>query len=288
MNTEFIEHLRRATAAPVHRAITDMAENLRQKNPGACAILAYGSTLRDSSPHESLIDLYVLTENWRDVSSNPLARWGCRLVAPNVYYTECSVEGETYRAKYAALPLAQFVKKLLPETGNPYFWARFCQPARLVWSRDEAAGSAVIEALQTATATAHRHAKGLALNGDFKAQWIALFQNTYRTELRPESADRARLIVDADVQHYALASRLLSGDTALHHNWACKRWHGKLLSVLRLFKAAFTFQGGADYIAWKIKRHSGVEIKLTNFQRRHPLIAAITLLPALLLRGAVK
>ncbi len=288
MTTEFIEHLRHITAAPVHRAIAEMAGGLRNMHPGVCAIIAYGSTLRDSSPHESLIDLYVLTKTWRDVSGNPLSRMACRLVAPNVYYAECVIEGETYRAKYAILPLAQFTKKLSVETGNPYFWARFCQPARLVWASDDATASSVIAALQTATATAYRHAKGLMPAGDCKAQWIALFQNTYRTELRPESTDRARLIVDADVQHYELTSRLLSGETALHHNWACKRWHGKFLSVMRLIKAAFTFQGGADYIAWKIKRHSGVEIKLTNFQRRHPLIAAVMLLPALLRKGAVR
>ena len=136
--------------------------------------------------------------------------------------------------------------------------------------------------------TSYRHAKSLAPKGDFKARWIALFQNTYRTELRPESAERARLIVDADIQHYEWASTLLSGKPPLHHNWTLKRWHGKFLSVLRLFKAAFTFQGGADYIAWKIKRHSGVDIPLSNFQRRHPLIAAITLLPALLRKGVVR
>ena len=288
MRTAFVDHLRRTTAVPVHPAIVEIADSLRQKHPGACAIIAYGSTLRDSSPHESLIDLYVLTQSWRDVATNPLARWGCRLVPPNVYYAECTVEPETYRAKYAVLPLAQFTKKLSVETGNPYFWARFCQPARIVWTHDDAAGLAVLEALQTATATSYRHAKGLAPKGDFKAQWIALFQNTYRTELRPESAERARLIVDADIQHYDLASGLLSAEPAVLHNWKRKRWHGKSLSVLRLVKAAFTFQGGADYIAWKIKRHSGVEIKLSNFQRRHPLIAAVMLLPALLRKGAVR
>ncbi len=288
MTAELIEHLRRTTSAPVHPAIVAMADSLRRKHAGARAIIAYGSTLRDASPAESLIDLYVLTENWREVSTNPLARWGCRLVAPNVYYAECTVEHEIFRAKYAVLPLAHFTKKLSVETSNAYFWARFCQPARIVWTLDDAAGLAVFEALHAASTTAHRHAKGLAPTGDFKTQWITLFQNTYRTELRPESADRARLIVDADIQYYELASNLSSSETALHHNWKFKRWHGKFLSVLRLFKAAFTFQGGADYIAWKIKRHSGIDIPLSNFQRRHPLIAAVTLLPALLRKGAVR
>jgi hypothetical protein len=52
--------------------------------------------------------------------------------------------------------------------------------------------------------------------------------------------------------------------------------------------ASFTFAGGADYIAWKINRHAGTKIELTPWQRRHPLIAAISLLPQLLRSGAVR
>ena len=71
-------------------------------------------------------------------------------------------------------------------------------------------------------------------------------------------------------------------------NWTLRRFIGKSLSILRLIKAAFTFQGGADYIAWKIKRHSGVDIHVTDWQRRHPLLAGIVLLPKLLSKGAIK
>ncbi len=68
----------------------------------------------------------------------------------------------------------------------------------------------------------------------------------------------------------------------------CAGLTGKGWSVLRLIKAAFTFQGGADYIAWKIERHSGEKIILTDWQRRHPIIAGLLLLPALLRKGAIR
>jgi hypothetical protein len=58
--------------------------------------------------------------------------------------------------------------------------------------------------------------------------------------------------------------------------------------VLRLAKAAFTFSGGIDYLAWKINRHAGADIVITPWQRRHPLLAAVTLVPRLLRQGAVK
>ena len=66
------------------------------------------------------------------------------------------------------------------------------------------------------------------------------------------------------------------------------RLKGKALSVVRLAKASATFAGGADYIVWKINRHSGAGIALKPWQRRYPLLGAITLLPRLLKSGAVR
>ena len=70
--------------------------------------------------------------------------------------------------------------------------------------------------------------------------------------------------------------------------WLRRRIEGKALSVARLAKASATFAGGADYIAWKINRHAGTNIVLKPWQQRHPLLAAITLLPRLLRSGAVR
>ena len=70
--------------------------------------------------------------------------------------------------------------------------------------------------------------------------------------------------------------------------WARRRLEGKALSVLRLAKASATFAGGVDYIAWKINRHAGTEIEIKPWQRRWPLLAAISLLPRLLRSGAVR
>ena len=57
---------------------------------------------------------------------------------------------------------------------------------------------------------------------------------------------------------------------------------------LRLAKASATFAGGVDYIAWKINRHAGTQIEVKPWQRRWPLLAAITLLPRLLRSGAIR
>jgi hypothetical protein len=276
------------TAKAVDPAITAMAQTVREKHQGVLAILAYGSTLRDVSPDESLIDLYVLTESRLGVSGNVLSRMGCGLVPPNVYYAECQYNGQTYRAKYAAFPRAQFQAKLKANTSNPYFWARFAQPCRIVWVQDEIARASILKSLETAAATALGNAEALAPAASVKQQWITLFQNTYRTELRPEAENRAELVVTKNAAYYERLSAALQGTTPVTANWSLRRINGKLLSVLRLIKASFTFQGGADYIAWKIKRHSGVDIPVTEWQRRHPLLAGIVLLPKLLRKGAIK
>jgi hypothetical protein len=61
-----------------------------------------------------------------------------------------------------------------------------------------------------------------------------------------------------------------------------------MLSVVRLAKATGTYAGGIDYLAWKINRHAGTRIEIKPWQRRWPLVAALTLLPRLLKGGAIR
>ena len=54
--------------------------------------------------------------------------------------------------------------------------------------------------------------------------------------------------------------------------WPVRRVQGKMLSITRLVKALFTFEGGLDYIAWKLERHSGEKVVIPDRVRRAPLI----------------
>ncbi len=268
-----------------------MAERIRaQCGPGVVAVLAYGSTLRGVAPSESLMDFYVLVENNSAVSGSAFSRAGCRLVPPNVYYVETTIAGETYHAKYAVLPLGQFERKVSGATSNPYFWARFAQPAAVVFTADDAARLRVRAALAAACETAMARFVPLAAPGDGPLDiWVNGFALTYGSELRSEGPERARSVVEANAEYYrAVTDALLPTIAARPVNWRMVQLAGKAMSIARLLKAAFTFQGGADYLAWKISRHSGQPVELTEWQRRHPILAAITLLPRLLKSGAVK
>lgn len=273
---------------PLSADVRAMADHVRSRH-GTAAILAYGSCLRGVSTDESLIDFYVLLEHDADVSKNPLSRFGVRLVPPNVYYAETVHEGRTLRCKYAAMSLPAFARRMRPETKNPYFWARFAQPAALVHAAGEESRAHVIDAVTQAVITMYRAALASAAKDAEPADiWRRGFEETYRTELRPESGGRAGEIVAANAAFYDEAARLIGRPDVPPVSWSWRRRQGKALSIARLVKAAFTFEGGASYAAWKIERHSGKKIVLSPWQRRHPVLAGVMLLPRLLWRGAIK
>lgn len=282
------EFCKASLAREVPPEILAMAVVLRLRHPGALAILAYGSCLRGVAAADTLMDFYVLTENFSSVSPNIISRVACCLVPPNVYYAETELDGQRLRAKYALLPLWLFAKWMRRDTNNPYFWARFAQPAALVYVRDDKTKDSVVASISDALRTAFANAKAVTAETDALAIWTAGFNATYQSEFRSEKTNRAASIVSSAPDYYREAARLLASETPIHANQTLLRLTGKGWSVLRLIKAAFTFQGGADYIVWKIERHSGEKIILTDWQRRHPVMAGLLLLPALLRKGAIR
>jgi hypothetical protein len=50
------------------------------------------------------------------------------------------------------------------------------------------------------------------------------------------------------------------GRAAVAATWALRRAQGKLLSLLRVLRNGLIFEGGIDYVLWKVARHSGVEV----------------------------
>jgi hypothetical protein len=213
----------------------------------------------------------------------------CRLVPPNVYYAETSHEGRPLRCKYAVMTLARFEERMGSRATNPYFWARFAQPSALVQASSNLNRERVIAALADAVTTMYRAAVASALPETSAADiWALGFAETYRTELRPESSQRAREIVAANAGFYEDVARLIGRPQVPAVSWRQRRLRGKALSVARLIKAAFTFEGSISYAAWKIERHSDRKISLSPWQQRHPVLTGIMLLPKLLWRGTIK
>ncbi len=274
-------------AGAVDDDIAAMADHVRGlfDQGSVAAVLGYGSCLRGVSTTDSLIDFYVLVREPSQVSSSGLSARACAILPPNVYYAEIPFEDRVLRTKFAVLDIATFGNWVGSGTKNPYFWARFSQPCALVWVAGDDQQAKVVGHITEAVRTMYGHCLGLSKDNDV---WQRGLVETYRTELRAEGPSRAGEIVERNKQYYQAIAKHFGDVQPIRANWFLRRVQGKLFSVLRLLKASFTFTGGADYLAWKISRHSGVEVKLTPWQRRHPLLAAIYLLPGLLKKGAVR
>lgn len=289
-------------AKPVEPRVAAMAAALAAGYPNAAqAVLFYGSCLRESRLDGLMLDFYLIVSDYEAAYGKGWLARANRLIPPNVF----PFSHGGLSAKYAVLSVADYARLCGEGADSVSVWARFAQPARLVWSAGEGARGAVVSATAQAGATL----LALALPGleparrtDWRAAFEHGFAHTYGAELRAERKGRSASIVDSAPDYYralfaaACADGRIAPGAAVSAAAAAanaRRWRqlkrrGKVLSVVRLAKASFTFAGGIEYLAWKINRHAGTEIVLSPWQRRHPLMAAVTLLPRLLASRAVR
>ena len=274
---------------------------------GIVAILVYGSYLRGK--RDTLLDFYVLLDSYSAMRS----RWQATLawlLSPNVYQVCTGRPPEEVRAKYALMTLARF-ERAMQHDFHSYFWARFAQPCGLLYCRDEASRGRLVCAIVQATRTfVSRVVPGLPR--DFTAEDLVRegLSMTYGCELRSEPPGHAEALFSHNAAYYrSMAEALVTPGGAFHsagragvfrndtgpddikrsaRSWWLRRLQGKLLSVLRVVKAALTFDGGFDYLLWKIGRHSGIYLEPTQRQRRHPLLFGWPLLWRLYRRGAFR
>jgi hypothetical protein len=173
-------------------AITALAEAARHRHETAVlAVLLYGSCLRGGEV-DGVVDLYLLTDGYGAVHGNPLARVANRLLPPNVYYLETDFDGQKVRAKYAVVSLDQFQRLVSPQTLETYFWARFAQPARLVWVRDQETRAMVVAALARAVETTLGATLPLfAEVPRSEVLWQRALDESYRTETKATAPNYA-------------------------------------------------------------------------------------------------
>jgi len=290
-----MSELRKLVAAELGEAVdprvSAIASAIAARHGAASrAVLFYGSALRERALEGRMLDFYLIVSDYRAAYSKRWLAVANRLIPPNVFY----FEHDGIASKYAVLSEADFAHECSPDAWTVSTAARFAQPSRLVWSADEPAAKRVVETVSRAAPTLLGWILSLEPGDPTTLElWKRAFQMTFGAELRAERSDRSAAIVDTDPDRYKRlgeAARSFAIRSATHGArwWRAKQWHGKLYSVARLSKASLTFSGGADYIAWKINRHAGTDIRLKPWQQRHPLLAAITLLRRLLKSGAVR
>ena len=285
-------------APPDSAALDALVNTLRERHGSSVnAVLLYGSCLRSGDLHDGLVDLYLIVDRYRDFYPGHLKAFANWLLPPNVFYIELPVADRVVRAKYAVLS-SRDLRHGTTRWFHSYLWGRFTQPTAIAWNRDSEARQQVLECLAGSIRTfLNRSLPRLPASGSVRELWQQGLQLSYGAELRAEKPGRAGELTESGEQYYLAATRLLAGslhfsltlqdgtDTLLYRAsipaarrrvsrlaWPLRKAQGKLLSVLRLLKALFTFEGGLDYIAWKLERHSGQHIEIPARVRRWPLI----------------
>lgn len=268
----------------LHPAVPAFAAQLAAATPQALAVLFYGSNLRTGSL-EGVLDYYVLTDGAQ-----------VEKIWPRVSYHEANVAGEDVRAKVATMSLEKFAYAASGASRDTTIWARFVQPCGLIWSRDDAAASMVLDAVCDAAKTAARLVAALGpQSGPAQDYWRALFRATYKAEFRVEKPGREDSILSVNAAHFdgllaaaweadgiefaqsadVLTPRISDQSRQNILRWWAKRQRlGKPFNIARLLKATTTFEGAGRYAAWKIERHTGVPVKVTPWREAHPVLSA--------------
>ncbi len=294
-----IDLLEQELTTPVSVASRELGERLRLRYGDAVlGVLYYGSCFRTGTEADGILDIFLIVDDYASVYGRRLPAIANHLLPPNVFYAEMEIDGKTLRTKYAVISLQQFEHRTSARCFHTFFWARFAQPCALTYARDTAVRRRIATALAGAARTFIE--RSLALQPETFSPatlWTNALRASYRTELRPEAPGAAARLVAANDARYTTLTELLSARMPqLAHDaaadepvfrstlstwqrrrgqfaWLLRRPQGKLINLLRIMKAAFTFDGGVDYVLWKIERHSGVKVEATPMLRRHPLLA---------------
>nr|TFG55528.1 MAG: hypothetical protein E4H34_00310 [Hyphomicrobiales bacterium] len=290
---EILQKIKRIIEAEQHepgpRALA-LCNTIRERHGNAIkAFLLYGSGLRDKNDPDKLLDVYVLIDRYTSVHGWGAKAVGSYLAPPSVHYVETvDPDGIPVRSKYSIVSLRAFHKRASGGAFESMLWARFAQPA-IVISDDAVIRENILTTMSHAVL--HFAAESIPLiphGASSRDLWVRGLVESYRSELRAEDPNaRAAELVDhyhdryealaaaiyneTDADVFSLPATSPGARNACRLRWAARRMIGKPLTAIRVLKAAFTFDGGLDYILYKLKSHSGVTIEVTNTQRRHPI-----------------
>jgi len=301
---------------PVRPAVAWLAEEIaRTHGETVLGVLFYGSGLRNQTD-DGVLDFWVIVDDYDAAYQNRLHALLNRVAAPNVFYLEREYGESTLRTKYGVIDRTTFEKGTSLGAWHPYIWARFAQPARALACRDDEAETFLTFAVSNAIVTMVGRlvcmlpSRGGLFRFSLAAFWQEAFRRTYDSERRPEAEELIHGLYRANAERYDqvatqallhLASQGQFSDATAHPRsfsveistgaqrnarlrWQFMRSYARVLGLVRLAKTAFTFGDWVPYVLWKLERHTGRRIELSERQRKHPLIFAWPIIIPLLRR----
>ncbi len=287
-NNNLITFISKETEGDSFPEIQEISKFLTQKyKKNLMAIIFYGSALRSESPEGFLLDFYVILDNLYPIIQNPLIRFFSHLLPPNVYYYELKTNGKISRAKVAVITMTAFKNGTSDSCFSPSLWGRFSQPTKLTYYNSEETKAIIIKSISNAIKTfLEKTIKTTNKQTSIKDLWIKGLNLTYSCELRPESKARINSIIENNNKRFEQVGNLVLSELTIKKygpmqiqkenlKWVFRKYWTRLLNILRLLKAAYTFHGGIEYLAWKLERHRGIKIELTEKDKEKPIISAI-------------
>ena len=281
------------------------ARKLQNKfDASTLAVVLYGSWLRGK--RDTVVDLYIIVDNYKNLDSS-LDKILTNFLSPNVYQQVGSNLAKNFRVKFAVISLEHF-KKRIANDFHPYFWARFAQPTEILYVKNN-------QVMQVLEATFKRATKRMIIESipmlpkQFTTEmlWETALRLTYGAELRSESKTAPQSIIETSLPELEILTKSVASECALKNLndtwlndtnrikyfkkaviWQTRFFIGKVLSIMRLLKAVFTFENPLDYLVWKIERHTGIKEEPTRLQRKHPLIFSWSLIWRLYRKGGFR
>lgn len=307
-----VERVAQQCAGPAAESCVLVCEAIRETYGAALqGVLFYGSCARGEAMEDGIADIFVIVDDYRNVYDRRYLAYLNARLPPNVFYREIPGGGAVIRVKLALISLADFTGGIL-RWFHSYLWGRFAQPVRILYARDEAVRAEFHALLAQAVLVLLRRTIPALPDKpcDAASIWTGALSLSYSAEFRPEPESRAADLVRADPAGYTalLEASLPALDGILRRegddsylrlpgaaarketlrHWRRRRVLGRILSVLRLAKAVLTFTNSVDYAAWKIGRHTGIEIEVTPRLRRYPLLFGWRVFLKLLKQGVLR
>ena len=281
--------------------LEQFVKQLQEKHGNSIAsVIFYGSCMRSREYHDAMLDFYVVVDDYQHAYGHWIPAIANTLLPPNVYFLQIQLDSDIYRAKFAVVSKAALEKSVATKTFHSYFWARFSQPISYIYLNDAKEKQWIAKIQHDAAKTFYKKVMPM-LHEECSSEnlWVSGLRLTYSAELRTETGQRAVSLYESNQQYYDKISEYLLLTKSKHSvskyknifsrvSWATRILLGKVLSLLRLMKASMTFSNGVDYIAWKIERHTGEKIEVSDRLRKHPWVFSWPMLIRLYWRGKIR
>lgn len=298
-------------ARTVHDGLSSDAELLAAHvaeafGSAALAVIHYGSRAQGRrTRRESAFDFFVVVSSYGEAYRTLASTVGlhrapwlvsglARILPPNVLSLKGPPQSGGHTAKIAVFSERDFRRATSPRARDHFALGRLMQHVVLAWSRDADTEQRIVQAIANARRQTFDWGRPF-LPAEFDAEDFCrvLLHQSFSGEIRPEHADHANELLAAQrptlipiyeelledlhghgrLGRVGRAYRLPAEPGRLER--ARARYYfrrSKARNTLRLFKYVALYDGWLDYILGKVARSSGLEIEMTERERRWPLV----------------